>query len=190
VSGRNSGGHAGECPGDKPDPVSATAILVPVVVNAHDPVHPDTFGEQMQLRSSAPRYLGLLRRRNQKRFTVADLARRLQDFLSRFKDSFVANSRFVSSSGTPNEASPRDVSQQLSHFIHTSRNCQYMTIFTISQLELLKKSTKICAETVGFESMHVQEDARPHRLRLQRPAADLLRTLKVVSYTFQPSLKT
>ena len=56
-----------------------------------------------------------------------------------------------------------------------------MTIFSISQLEQLKKSTNVCAETVRFESMRVQEDARPHRLRLQGPASELLRSLKVVS---------
>ena len=39
-----------------------------------------------------------------------------------------------------------------------------MTIFTISRLEQLKKSTKVCAETVRVESMRAQEDARPHHL--------------------------
>jgi ABC-type glycerol-3-phosphate transport system substrate-binding protein len=66
----------------------------------------------------------------------------------------------------------------LTHSPHLTYDSHLMSPSTIFHLEQIKKFTKICTETAGFESMHAydaQEGTRPHRPRLQRPASELMR---------------
>ncbi|HEY5744035.1 MAG TPA: alpha/beta fold hydrolase [Terrimicrobiaceae bacterium] len=91
-------------------------IPVLVVVNAHDPVHPDTLGEQLAAAIPGAALSRITSKAESETLHRADLARTLQDFLEPIQRQ--SSSRTLDSSARPappNEASPRDVSQQLSH---------------------------------------------------------------------------
>jgi pimeloyl-ACP methyl ester carboxylesterase len=89
-------------------------IPVSVVVNAHDPVHPNTLGEQWAAAVPGAALSRITSKASQKRFTRPTLPAGSRIFLSQFKDSFrrKLSIRPLVRQSTHNAANRRDVSQQ------------------------------------------------------------------------------